>query len=277
MTPSPIHRPRRRRRTEALRSLVREHQLDAADLIQPIFVVHGSRGGARDSLDARRLSPLGGRLARPGGRPDPQALGIPAVLLFGFPPPRTRSAARTSPRMASSSRRSAGSAQRRSGSPADHRCLLLRVHQSRALRDRRGRRGGQRRDARDPGPSGREPRSGRRRRRRAERDDGRHGRARSARRSTRRATAERGILSYAVKYASAFYGPFREAAESAPAFGDRRQYQMDPANVREAMLEAALDEARGRRYAHGEARARLSRRDPGRPGADHAAARRRTT
>ncbi len=53
------------------------------------------------------------------------------------------------------------------------------------------------------------------------------------------------ILSYAVKYASAFYGPFREAADSAPAFGDRRQYQMDPANLREAVLEAALDEAEG--------------------------------
>src|ERR671929_190476 len=49
------------------------------------------------------------------------------------------------------------------------------------------------------------------------------------------------ILSYAVKYASAFYGPFREAAESAPAFGDRRSYQMDPANAREALLEVELD------------------------------------
>jgi len=53
------------------------------------------------------------------------------------------------------------------------------------------------------------------------------------------------ILSYAVKYASAFYGPFREAAESAPAFGDRRGYQMDSANLREALTEAALDEAEG--------------------------------
>ena len=56
---------------------------------------------------------------------------------------------------------------------------------------------------------------------------------------------DQAILSYAVKYASAFYGPFREAADSTPAFGDRRQYQMDPANVREAVLEAALDEAEG--------------------------------
>jgi porphobilinogen synthase len=53
------------------------------------------------------------------------------------------------------------------------------------------------------------------------------------------------ILSYAVKFASAFYGPFREAAESAPAFGDRRSYQMDPANGREAMREAALDVEEG--------------------------------
>jgi porphobilinogen synthase len=49
------------------------------------------------------------------------------------------------------------------------------------------------------------------------------------------------IMSYAVKYASAFYGPFRDAADSAPQFGDRRSYQMDPANRREALREAALD------------------------------------
>jgi porphobilinogen synthase len=53
------------------------------------------------------------------------------------------------------------------------------------------------------------------------------------------------IVSYAAKYASAFYGPFREAAESAPAFGDRRGYQMDPANVREALRECQLDVAEG--------------------------------
>jgi porphobilinogen synthase len=53
------------------------------------------------------------------------------------------------------------------------------------------------------------------------------------------------ILSYAAKYASAFYGPFREAAESTPAFGDRRGYQMDPANVREALRECEQDVAEG--------------------------------
>ncbi|MFN2532236.1 MAG: porphobilinogen synthase [Pyrinomonadaceae bacterium] len=53
------------------------------------------------------------------------------------------------------------------------------------------------------------------------------------------------IMAYAVKYASAFYGPFREAADSAPAFGDRRAYQMDPPNAREAMREAELDYSEG--------------------------------
>jgi porphobilinogen synthase len=53
------------------------------------------------------------------------------------------------------------------------------------------------------------------------------------------------IVSYAAKYASAFYGPFREVADSAPAFGDRRSYQMDPPNLREAMRECALDVEEG--------------------------------
>ena len=57
--------------------------------------------------------------------------------------------------------------------------------------------------------------------------------------------ADVGILAYAAKAASAFYGPFREAADSAPAFGDRRTYQLDPANAREALREVDLDVAEG--------------------------------
>jgi len=57
--------------------------------------------------------------------------------------------------------------------------------------------------------------------------------------------SEVAILSYAAKYASAFYGPFREAAESAPKFGDRRAYQMDPGNVEEALREVRLDVEEG--------------------------------
>ena len=53
------------------------------------------------------------------------------------------------------------------------------------------------------------------------------------------------IMSYAAKYASAYYGPFRDAADSAPQFGDRRTYQMDPGNGREALKEIALDIAEG--------------------------------
>jgi len=53
------------------------------------------------------------------------------------------------------------------------------------------------------------------------------------------------IMAYAAKYASAFYGPFREAADSAPQFGDRRSYQMDPANAREALVETSLDVEEG--------------------------------
>lgn len=56
---------------------------------------------------------------------------------------------------------------------------------------------------------------------------------------------EVGILSYAVKYASAFYGPFRDALDSTPRFGDKKTYQMDPSNIREALREIALDEAEG--------------------------------
>ena len=80
-----------------------------------------------------------------------------------------------------------------------------------------------------------------RRRDRAVGDDGRPGRARSAPRSTSAGHADVAILAYAAKYASALYGPFRDAAECAPQFGDRRGYQMDAANAREALDEVALD------------------------------------
>ena len=71
------------------------------------------------------------------------------------------------------------------------------------------------------------------------------------------------IMAYASKFASAFYGPFREAAESAPAFGDRKTYQMDPANVEEAMREIAARHRGGRGHRHGQAGAcPYPRRDP---------------
>ena len=69
------------------------------------------------------------------------------------------------------------------------------------------------------------------------------------------------IVAYSAKFASAFYGPFRDAADSTPAFGDRRGYQMDPANAREAVREAKHRRRGGRRRRDGEARAALPRRD----------------
>ena len=80
----------------------------------------------------------------------------------------------------------------------------------------------------------------------------------------REALDERGfemlpIMSYAVKYASGFYGPFREAADSRPAFGDRRSYQMDPANAREAIREASPGHRGGGGHPDGQAGAALSR------------------
>jgi porphobilinogen synthase len=73
--------------------------------------------------------------------------------------------------------------------------------------------------------------------------DGRVGAVRDA--LDLRGYASTPIMAYSAKYASAFYGPFREAAESAPSFGDRRSYQMDPANAREALKEVALDVEEG--------------------------------
>jgi porphobilinogen synthase len=73
--------------------------------------------------------------------------------------------------------------------------------------------------------------------------DGRVGAIRDA--LDNRGLHEVSILSYTAKYASAFYGPFRDALESAPRFGDKKTYQMDPANAREALREVALDEAEG--------------------------------
>ena len=94
--------------------------------------------------------------------------------------------------------------------------------------------------------------------------DGRVGRhPRGARRARIRATA---IISYAAKYCSAFYGPFRDAADSTPQFGDRRVHQMDPANVEEALREVETGPRGRRRHHHGEARAALPGRDLAREG-----------
>ncbi len=109
----------------------------------------------------------------------------------------------------------------------------------------RGRLGRQRLERRAHRAHGGLARARRRRRRRAERHDGRAHRRGARARSTTRASRDVPIVAYSAKFASAFYGPFREAAGSAPAFGDRRAYQMDPANGDEAVREALLDAGEG--------------------------------
>jgi porphobilinogen synthase len=243
VTSPKIHRPRRRRRTDALRRLVREHQLDPADFIQPIFVVHGSKVereiasmpgvhhlSADDALD-REVDRIRG-------------LGISAVLLFGLPAAKDE--------IGSENFAPDGIVQQalrriRARHPdllllTDVCCCEYTTHgHCGVLRDGRvdndatleilGRVALTHAQAGADvvAPSGMM--------------DGMVAAIRSALDGAGHTDAA--ILSYAVKYASAYYGPFREAADSAPAFGDRREYQMDPANVREAILEAAMDEAEG--------------------------------
>jgi porphobilinogen synthase len=240
---SQIHRPRRRRRTDALRRLVREHQLDPADFIQPIFVVHGSRVEREiGSMPGVNHLSVDESLDREVDRI--RSLGISAVLLFGLPAAKDE--------VGTENFAEDGIVQRalrrlRAAHPdlllltdvccceytSHGHCGLLRdgVVDNDATLDILGRVAVTHAQAGADvvAPSGMM--------------DGMVRAIRSALDAA--GHADRGILSYAVKYASAFYGPFREAADSAPAFGDRRQYQMDPANVREALIEAALDEAEG--------------------------------
>jgi porphobilinogen synthase len=226
-----------------MRELVREHQLSPADLIQPLFVVHGTRvereigsmpGVFQLSADAMLDREVDGI----------RALGIPAVVIFGIPAAKDE--------IGSENFSDDGIVQRALRRVRErHPDLLLITDLCCCEYTSHGHCGIVRDGSVDNDATleilGRAALS----HARAGADiiapsgmmDGMVGAIRAA--LDQEGHSETAILSYAVKYASAFYGPFREAAESAPAFGDRRQYQMDPANVREALLEAALDEAEG--------------------------------
>jgi len=222
---------------------VREHELAAADLIQPLFVVHGARVEREISSmpDVFQLS-VDQVLDQEVDRI--RSLGIPAVLLFGIPASKDE--------VGSENFAENGIVQQalrriRQRHPdllliSDLCCCEYTSHghcgvvragsvDNDATLEILGRAAVSHAGAGADiiAPSGMM--------------DGMVGSIRAALDAA--GHIDQAILSYAVKYASAFYGPFREAADSAPAFGDRRQYQMDPANVREALLEAALDEAEG--------------------------------
>lgn len=235
---NPYYRPRRLRINETLRSMVRETRLSPSDFIYPLFVCPG-RGIKKE------ISSMPGNYnfsidllveeCRQLGR-----LGIPAVLLFGLPPSKdeTGSGAYAEDGIIPQAVRAVKSATPgllvitdvclceytshghcgpiREGD-VDNDATLALLTKAALAHAKAG--------ADIVAPS-----------------DMMDGRVRAIRETLDDHHFERvPILSYAAKYASGFYGPFREAADSAPKFGDRRSYQMDPANQREAMREVALD------------------------------------
>jgi porphobilinogen synthase len=242
MATFPEERPRRLRRNESIRRLVRETEVRAADLILPLFVAPGSGVrkpvGSMPGVDQTSVDEL---------LRDAEAamsLGIGAVLLFGIPERKdergsegyaedgvvqtaVRALKRDLPELlvvtdvCLCEYTSHGHCGLIGDGDVDNDAtlpLLARMAVSHA----------------EAGADIVAP---------SDMMDGRVGRIRTA--LDEGGLPDTAILSYAVKYASAFYGPFREAAESTPQFGDRRGYQMDPANGREAIREAALDVAEG--------------------------------
>jgi porphobilinogen synthase len=240
--PFPIHRPRRLRRTAALRGMVSETSLAVRSLVFPLFVCPGSNakeeirsmpGNFRWSVDlvveeCRRTHDL----------------GIPAVILFGIPESKdevgsgayardgivqraVRAIKKACPDLlvicdvCLDEYTSHGHCGLIKQGEVDNDSTLELLAQTALSQAEAG--------ADIVAPS--------------DMMDGRVGRIRGELDAHR--FSEIAILAYSAKYASAFYGPFREAADSAPKFGDRKSYQMDPANQREALREMALDVAEG--------------------------------
>ena len=234
----PIYRPRRMREKEALRAMIRETQLSVKDLIYPLFAVHGK--GQR-----REISSMPGNFQLSADELVKEAreiekLGIPAILLFGIP--ATKDAVGSEAYDPHGIVQEAVRAVKREISELlviTDVCLCeYTSHGHCGIME-----GGRLRN--DPtlellaktalsqveaGADMVAP---------SDMMDGRVAAIREA--LDEGGFSEIPIMSYAAKYASSFYGPFREAAESAPQFGDRKSYQMDPANTDEAMREIALD------------------------------------
>jgi porphobilinogen synthase len=238
--PFPIQRLRRTRRTSALRGLVRETWLSPSDLVYPIFVTVGEdvRNPVSSMPGVFQLS-INHAVAEAKRAQD---LGVPAVLLFGIPDQKdeaasgaydpegivqlaTRAIKDAAPELIVitdvclceyTSHGHCGVVEKGTGEVMNDVSLelLARTASSHA----------------EAGADVVAP---------SDMMDGRVAAIRSE--LDNEGFQDTPILAYAAKYASAFYGPFREAAESAPAFGDRRSYQMDPANAREALLEVELD------------------------------------
>jgi porphobilinogen synthase len=234
----PIHRPRRLRRSEALRGLVRETRLTTAGFIYPLFVCPGVNvrkevasmpGVHQQSVDqvvkeCREVA----------------SLGIPAVILFGLPETKD-------PRGASGSAKT-GVVQRAVEAIKDAKLNLLVITDVCLCEYTDHGHCGVVEDGEIANDESLEllaqqalshARAGADIVAPSDMMDGRVGAIRTLLDGHKFEDVP--ILAYAAKYCSGFYGPFREAADSAPKVGDRRSYQMDPANAREAIKEVGLD------------------------------------
>ncbi len=234
----PTTRPRRLRRSELLRAFVRETRLSQRNLVYPLFICPGSgvRQEIRSMPNQYHLSV--DRLAEECR--EVADLGIPAVLLFGLPESKDEEGSgayqddgivqrgvetikRAVPELlvitdvCLCEYTSHGHCGRVRDGDVDNDTTLELLARTAVSQARAG--------ADIVAPS--------------DMMDGRVASVRSALDAA--GFSQVAILSYAAKYASVFYGPFREAADSAPQFSDRRSYQMDPANEREALREVALD------------------------------------
>jgi porphobilinogen synthase len=239
----PATRPRRLRQTGALRGLVRETELSASHLISPMFVTTGSaRRTPIASLPGVDHLSIDGAVEEAG---IVAALGIPAVLLFGLPAAKDE--------QGSGAWDDEGVVQLATRAiKAAHPDLLVVTDVCLCEYTSHGHCGVLRADGvvdndaslellartavshAEAGADVIAP---------SDMMDGRVGALRAA--LDENGLSEIPILSYSTKYASAFYGPFREAADSTPAVGDRRGYQLDPANGREGVREALIDVQEG--------------------------------
>ena len=238
----PTERPRRLRRTPRLRALVRETRVTPDRLVYPLFVVPGE-GARREIPSLPGCFHLSAEEAAREAR-EVESLGIAGVILFGLP--------RAKDPVGSEGSAEDGVVQRAVRAiRSECRDLLVMTDVCLCEYTSHGHCG-----VVDGGEVRNDPtlellarmavshtRAGAHVVAPSDMMDGRVGAIRQALDAS--GFADTPILSYAAKYASAFYGPFREAADSAPQFGDRRGYQMDPPNVREAVREARLDVGEG--------------------------------
>jgi porphobilinogen synthase len=234
----PAHRPRRLRRSEALRGFVRETRLSVGGLVYPMFACPGTKVRTEVSSMPGIYQQSSDQIVEECR--EVAGLGIPAVILFGLPEHKDE--------LASEAYDANGAVQRSIEAIRKAKLNLLVITDVCLCEyTSHGHCGVIKGEEILNDPSVAILADAALSHARAGADiaapsdmmDGRVG-------AIREKLDENGfenvaILSYAAKYCSAFYGPFREAAQSSPQFGDRRSYQMDPANAREALREVALD------------------------------------